>query len=161
MQGVDTCRPKTRKYRPGIAAVQVMSTLMPSTVITMRLLRGIVALIFMAHAVVRLANGSIPQFGAFLESRGLPAGVFLVHAISAFEIIGGGLLAVGVRVKWICSGLTLIVLGGIALIHAQRGWFVGEHGIGGMEFSWLLVFALLALAAEDHARAAERPAASA
>lgn len=132
--------------------VNVMTSLMPSQIVAMRLLRGMVALIFMAHAVVRLVNGSVAGFGAFLETQGLPAGVQWVYSISAFEIGGGALLALGIRVKWICAGLATIVIVGIVLIHFQLGWFVGEHGVGGMEFSWLLVFALLALAAEDHFR---------
>ena len=129
-----------------------MPRLMPSRIVAMHLLRGVLALIFLAHAVVRIASGSVPQFAAFLESQGLPAGVFLVHAISAFEILGSGLLVFGIRVKWPCAVLGAIVLGGIALIHARFGWFVGEHGAGGMEFSWLLVFALLAVAADDQSR---------
>lgn len=133
-----------------------MPPLMPSRIVAMQLLRGALALIFLAHAVVRVVNGSVPQFGAFLESRGLPFGVQLVHAISAYEIVGGSLLAIGVRVKWVCAGLAIIVLGGIALIHAHLGWFVGEHGVGGMEFSWLLMFALLAVAADDHSDTPDR-----
>lgn len=115
-------------------------------------LRGTVALIFMAHALVRLVNGSVPQFGAFLEARGFPWGTSLVMLISAYEIIGGMLLAFGVRVKLVCAGLAVIALVGIVLIHRNLGWFVGEHGTGGMEFSWLLVAALLVLAASDHSR---------
>ncbi|MEP6881174.1 MAG: DoxX family protein [Dokdonella sp.] len=125
---------------------------LPSLRLAIILLRGTVALIFMAHATVRLVNGSVPQFGAFLESRGFPWGVALVLLISSYEIIGGSLLALGIRVKWVCAGLAIIVLVGIAIIHVNLGWFVGEHGTGGMEFSWLLVFALLVLAANDHER---------
>ena len=59
------------------------------------------------------------------------------------------------------AGLAIIVLVGIALIHANLGWFVGEHGTGGMEFSWLLGFALLVLAANDHERGHVRAASAA
>lgn len=110
------------------------------------LMRGTVALIFMAHAVVRLANGSVPQFGAFLESRGFPAGTALVGLISGWEILGGLLLALGIGVRVVCAGLAVIVVTGIVLIHAHLGWFVGEHGTGGMEFSVLLAAALLVIA---------------
>lgn len=113
------------------------------------ILRGMVALIFMAHALVRLVNGSVPQFGAFLEARGFPFGFALVLLISAYEIIGGLMLALGIHVKRVCAGLAVIALVGIVLIHWNLGWFVGEHGTGGMEFSWLLAAALLVLAASD------------
>ena len=35
------------------------------------------------------------------------------------------------------------------LIHANLGWFVGEHGVGGMEYSLCLIVALLVIAAAD------------
>jgi putative oxidoreductase len=135
-----------------------MSGLLPNASLALVLLRGMVALIFLAHAVVRLVNGSAPQFGAFLENAGFPQGYVLVLLISAYEIIGGSLLALGIRVKWVCAGLMFIVLMGIVLIHSHLGWFVGEHGVGGMEFSWLLVFALLMLAAVDRDRDRLKPA---
>lgn len=121
----------------------------PST--AMLVLRGVVALAFMAHALVRLVNGSVPQFGAFLERCGLPQGVPLVYAISAVELVGGSLLMLGWCVRSSCVALGAIVIGGVVLIHVHQGWFVGEHGVGGMEYSVLLVAALLVLAAENGA----------
>jgi putative oxidoreductase len=118
------------------------------------LLRGTVALVFLAHALVRLVNGSVPQFGAFLERSGFVHGVAWVLAISACEIVAGTLLIAGLCVRGACAVLAAIVLGGIVLIHARSGWFVGEHGTGGMEFSVLLLAALLVIAAEDRGRRA-------
>ena len=120
------------------------------------LLRAVVALVFMAHAVVRVVNGSMGQFAAFLEAQGFAPGLVWVWMISACEIVAGLLLLLGVRIAAASMGLLLIVLGGIVLIHARIGWFVGEHGTGGMEFSWLLVAALLVLAAADRERAKAR-----
>jgi putative oxidoreductase len=113
------------------------------------LLRGALALMFMAHAVVRVVNGSIPGFGAFLESRGWPEGVLLVWAITLFEIVGGALMALGWRVRWMASGLFFIDAMGVFLIHRHLGWFVGEHGTGGSEYSVLLMAGLLVVAAAD------------
>lgn len=113
------------------------------------LLRVSVAFIFLAHAVVRIANGTIPRFGGFLESKGLPAGEVLVWAITAFEIAGGLMLALGKQVKCMSVGFILLLLTGIVLIHAELGWFVGEHGSGGCEYSFVLIVALIAIAAAD------------
>jgi putative oxidoreductase len=132
--------------KPPAAFHTDMRSFTPASLHSLTLLRGTVALIFMAHAVVRLVNHNVPQFGAFLESLGFPAGVVLVWLISGYEIGGGLLLALGIGVRWVCAGLALIVVMGIVLIHAQLGWFVGEHGTGGMEFSVLLVAALLVIA---------------
>jgi putative oxidoreductase len=41
---------------------------------------------------------------------------------------------------------------GIVLIHAQKGWFVGEHGTGGVEYSIVLFVACVVLAAADRER---------
>ena len=130
-----------------------MSTPLPPLHFSLLLLRAVVALVFMAHATVRLANGSVAQFAAFLESQGFAHGLVWVGMISGWEIVAGLLLLLGWRMRLACAGLLVIVLGGIALIHARFGWFVGEHGTGGMEFSWLLVAALLVLAAAAHERA--------
>jgi putative oxidoreductase len=48
--------------------------------------------------------------------------------------------------------LGAIVAGGIVLIHARLGWFVGEHGTGGSEYSVALLVLLLLIAAQDRAK---------
>lgn len=112
-------------------------------------LRVAVAVFFMAHAAVRVVNGSIPQFGAFLEQRGWPQGVLLVWGVSSYELIAGTLMALGWRTRWMALGLFIIAAMGIAIIHARLGWFVGEHGTGGMEYSLSLMVSLLVIAAAD------------
>jgi putative oxidoreductase len=111
------------------------------------LLRVAVALFFMAHAAVRVVVGGVPQFGAFLEARGFPFGVAIVWAISVYELAGGITFALGRWVRELAVGFMLIVVGGIVLIHAGRGWFVGEHGTGGVEYSLSLLVSLIVLAA--------------
>lgn len=116
---------------------------------TLLLLRVSVAFIFITHAVIRIANGTIERFASFLESKGLPFGTVTVWCLSAFEIIGGVLLALGYYKKWLSAGFIVILLVGIILIHASLGWFVGEHGSGGSEYSFILIAALLVIAAGD------------
>lgn len=116
---------------------------------TLGLLRISVALVFIAHAVVRLMNGTIPRFGGFLTTKGLPGGIAIVWAVTAFEIIGGLLLALGYFTKWLSAGFIIMLLVGIILIHASLGWFVGEHGTGGSEYSYILIIALLVIAAAN------------
>ncbi|WP_142688407.1 DoxX family protein [Chitinophaga polysaccharea] len=116
------------------------------------ILRIAVAVIFLAHAIVRICNGSIPQFGAFMESKGLPYGVAWVWAITAYEIVGGLLLLLGIYTRLLSAGFIILLLAGIVLIHASLGWFVGEHGTGGCEYSVILIVALLVIAAEKRER---------
>jgi len=108
------------------------------------LLRVGTAALFMAHALVRVMKpGSIPQFGLFLEKCGLPQGASIVWLITVFELGAGLLMALGLGTRYMAAGFGVILLGGIALIHRHLGWFVGEHGSGGSEYSVALLLALL------------------
>jgi len=110
------------------------------------------AIFFMAHAGVRIANGSIPRFGAFMESQGSPFGVPLVWAITLSELIAGTMLILGLYVRLAVIPLFIIAATGIVLIHRHLGWFVGEHGVGGSEYSVALMVLLLVVAAGDRPR---------
>ena len=127
----------------------------------LRVLRVAVAVFFMAHAAVRVVKGSIPQFGAFLGQHGWPQSVLWVWGITAYELIAGNLMALGWRARWMALGLFTIAAMGIVIIHWQLGWFVGEHGTGGMEYSLSLMVSLLVIAAVDAtARDDRRPLAA-
>ena len=111
------------------------------------LLRVSVALVFFLHAVVRVANGTIEQFAEFLSSKGIGYGTPVVWCITGYEILGSIVLAFGYFIKILSAGFILILLVGVVLIHASLGWFVGEHGTGGSEYSFILIIALVVIAA--------------
>lgn len=113
------------------------------------LLRCSVALVFIAHALVRVINETTPQFSLFLQNKGFLFGTQIVWIITVFEIAGSIALAAGYCVKWISAGLILILLVGIVLIHTSFGWFVGEHGTGGCEYSFMLIVVLIVVASAD------------
>ena len=114
------------------------------------LLRISIALIFLAHAIVRLLlNGSVEQFATYLNNKGLVFGATIVWLITIFEIIGGIALITGHYIRWFAAGFIVLLLVGCVLIHGERGWFVGEHGSGGCEYSFALIMALLLIAAAD------------
>ncbi len=114
-------------------------------------LRVGIASLFMAHAITRIANGTIPRFGGFLSNLGFPEGVAVVWAITLVEIVAGTLIIVGYKIRYAVCGLFAVALGGIILIHRHKGWFVGEHGSGGSEYSVCLMLGLLVIAAADAA----------
>lgn len=122
------------------------------TPLTLLIARVATAGLFMAHAVVRIANGTIPQFGQFLEAQGFPAGEALVWAITVTELVAGVLLIIGRFVRPAAAALLAIAVGGIVLIHRHFGWFVGEHGTGGIEYSAALIILLLLIMANDQDR---------
>lgn len=119
---------------------------------SLTVLRVVTPLFFIAHAVVRIINGSIPAFADFLGARGFPQPQAVVWAITVVELVAGMLMIVGYRVRCMAALLASIALGGIILIHARLGWFVGEHGTGGSEYSVCLLLCLLVIAAADDAR---------
>ena len=114
--------------------------------------RIVTALLFMAHAAVRIANGTIPQFGKFMASVGFPAGEAVVWTITIVELIAGTLLILNRYVRVAATALFAIAATGIVLIHRHLGWFVGEHGTGGSEYSVALMVLLIVIAAADRSR---------
>jgi putative oxidoreductase len=113
------------------------------------LLRFSVAFIFLAHAIIRVTGGTVVRFGDYLNNKGFVYGTPLVWGLTVYEIIGGFLLAFGFFTKWLSAGFIGIIALGIVIIHLENGWFVGEHGAGGCEYSFLLIIALIVIAAAD------------
>ena len=114
---------------------------------------------FMAHAIVRILNGTIPRFGQFMESLGFPAGVPLVWAITTVELVAGMMLIFRWRVLPATTALFAVALGGVVLIHRNLGWFVGEHGSGGSEYSVALMVLLVLIAAYETQSRRQNPSA--
>jgi len=114
---------------------------------SLTVLRVVTPLLFMAHAVVRIVNGTIPQFADFLGGSGFPQPLLLVWVITVVEIVAGTLMIAGVKVRCMAAALACVAIGGIVIIHAKLGWFVGEHGTGGSEYSVCLLLCLLVIAA--------------
>ncbi|NML19540.1 DoxX family protein [Pseudoflavitalea sp. G-6-1-2] len=113
-------------------------------------LRVSVAIVFLAHAIVRIAlEGSIAQFSLFMQNKGFPFPTAVVWMITVFEIAGGIALALGYWVRLLSAGFIILLTVGIIIIHLSLGWFVGEHGDGGCEYSFILIVALLVIAADD------------
>ncbi|MFT3754890.1 MAG: DoxX family protein [Pseudoxanthomonas sp.] len=116
---------------------------------SLHVLRVMTAVFFLAHAIVRICNGTIPRFGDFMEAHGFAHGVLWVWAITLCELVCGVLMVCNRMTRWAASGLAVIAAGGIVIIHVHRGWFVGEHGTGGCEYSVALLVMLLVVAAFD------------
>ena len=113
------------------------------------LARVATALLFASHAVVRIAKGTIPNFALFMESVGLGDGFAVVWAITIVELSAAAMMILGVGVRVAALSLMAIAAGGIVLIHRHFGWFVGEHGTGGSEYSVALIVLLVVIAGSD------------
>ncbi len=111
--------------------------------------RVIVAGLFIAHGLVRIANGTVDDFGSFLDGKGFPLGVLLAWIITAYEIAGGILIIADRWTRAIALGFVFHQVMGIALVHAKNGWFVVGAGSGGMEYSVLLIASCLLIASKN------------
>jgi putative oxidoreductase len=113
------------------------------------LLRIGVSVIMMAHGFQRLYYNTVDDFGVFLNAKGFVIGYALAWTITLFELAGGLLLALGKFARWICLMWMIVITMGIILVHAQNGWFVVGPSTGGVEYSILLLLALITIASHE------------
>ena len=109
-----------------------------------------VGAIFITHGLARLYYWSVPDFGGFLASSGLPFGLMLAWTITVGEIVSGALLILGKYVRYCIPFHATVILGGIFLVHLQNGWFVVGHGANGIEYSVLLLVAMYTVYRGEH-----------
>jgi putative oxidoreductase len=113
-------------------------------------LRLALALFFMIHAVTRFTEPNyFASLGVGLGHFGMPFGYALGILATTIELVGGTLLIFNKFAKWTALGFFGISSVGIAFIHLNLGWFVGEFGNGGAEFSVAICATALVIAAFD------------
>lgn len=125
----------------------------PRSARSWRFLRILLACFIAAHGWARLITGGVVPFGGWLESQGLPLGVAIAGAITAFEIVGTPLFAAGRLVFPLSLAYSAIYFVGIILVHLPAGWFVVGLGRNGAEYSVLLITCLLLVGIQHRARA--------
>ena len=110
---------------------------------SIHLLRIMLSICMIAHGTQRLYLNTVAGFGGFLNSKGFLLGVPIAWGITLFELIAGLLLLLNYFTKWISLVWALQLLIGIILVHLQNGWFVVGPSTGGVEYSVVLIVALL------------------
>lgn len=102
------------------------------------LLRVALGAMFIAHSVVlKYFIFTLPGTAQFFASLGLPPA--LAYVVFALEAVGGVLLLLGVRTRWVAAAL-IPVLAGAAWAHAANGWVFSNQG-GGWEYPVFLIAA--------------------
>jgi len=102
--------------------------------LVMRLSLGVM---FVAHALLKLAVFTLPGTAQFFQSMGLPGP--LAYAVFAAELVGGLLLIAGVGTRWVAIALLPVLLGA-TWAHAGNGW-VFSAPKGGWEYPAFLAAA--------------------
>ena len=111
------------------------------------LLRFAVAVIFAVHSVFTILDGSVNDFGKlYLNTVGFaPFGVVIAWAVKLTHLFSVPLLILNKFLKPVCIANMFILIMGIFMIHLKEGWFVVGGGRNGVEFNFLLIFALLTI----------------
>lgn len=107
------------------------------------LLRVALGIMFIAHSVVlKYFTFTLAGTAQYFASIGLPS--FLAYVVFALEAVGGILLVVAVRTRWVALGL-IPVLGGAMWVHAGNGWVFNAPN-GGWEYPLFLIVISLVVA---------------
>ena len=118
------------------------------------LLRLSLALMFFAHAWLKVKVFTIPGTVKYFQSLGVPG--FFAYLTIAAEIGGGLLLLFGIGTRWVALALVPLILGTIVLVHGRNGWLFTNKD-GGWEYPAFWIVGLLVLAALGNGSAALGP----
>ena len=108
-------------------------------------LRMVAAIIFILHAGARIYNDSLTGFGDFLNHKGFPFGFYTAWIVTVFELAGSVFMFFRRFVKIFCIGEMIILISGIVLVHWQKGRYIEDMSIGGIEYSIILITILFAI----------------
>src|SRR6187551_1630270 len=107
------------------------------------LLRIALALMFFAHAWLKIKVFTPAGAAKYFESLGVPG--FLAYLTMAAEIAGGTLLLLGIETRWVALLLVPLIAGTIVLVHGKNGWLFTNKD-GGWEYPAFWTVGLIALA---------------
>lgn len=106
-------------------------------------LRVALGAMFIAHSVVlKYFTYTLAGTAQYFESIGLPAA--LAYIVFALEAVGGVLLVLGIRTRWVALGLVPVLIGA-TWAHIGNGW-VFSNPNGGWEYPLFLIVASIVVA---------------
>jgi putative oxidoreductase len=107
------------------------------------LLRVSLAVMFFAHAWLKIKVFTPAGTAKYFESLGLPG--FVAYLTMAAEVGGGLLLLLGIETRWVALLLVPLMAGTIVLVHGKNGWLFTNKD-GGWEFPAFWIVGLIVLA---------------
>lgn len=118
------------------------------------LLRASLALMFFAHAYLKIVVFTPAGAAKYFESLGVPG--FLAYLSMAAEVGGGLLLLLGIETRWVALLLVPLMVGTIVLVHGKAGWLFTNKD-GGWEYPAFWIVGLIVLAMLGDGAAAVGP----
>jgi putative oxidoreductase len=116
-------------------------------------LRISLGLMFIAHSVIlKYFTFTLAGTAQYFQSIGLPGP--LAYVVFALEAVGGVLLVLGIRTRWVGLGLVPILIGA-AWVHSGNGW-VFSNPNGGWEYPLFLIVISIVVALQAEGVRAER-----
>ena len=132
-----------------------MSTLPAASPYVATLLRLALALMCVAHALLKLLVFSLPGTAQFFISTGLPG--WLAYPVFMLELVAGIALLLGWHSRWFALSLIPVMLGA-TWVHFGNGW-LHTSANGGWEYPAFLSVSLMVQALLGNgAFALQRPA---
>ena len=105
------------------------------------LLRVSLGIMFIAHSVIlKYFTFTLAGTAQYFASIGLPSS--LAYVVFALEAIGGVLLVIGIRTRWVALALVPVLVGA-TWAHIGNGW-VFSNANGGWEYPLFLAAAAAA-----------------
>ena len=99
-------------------------------------LRISLGLMFIAHSVIlKYFTFTLAGTAQYFQSIGLPGP--LAYVVFALEAVGGVLLVLGIRSRWVALGLVPVLVGA-TWAHSGNGW-VFSSANGGWEYPLFLI----------------------
>jgi putative oxidoreductase len=118
------------------------------------LLRTSLGLMFIAHGLIlKFFTFTLAGTAQYFASIGLPGA--LAYVVFALETIGGVLLVINYRTRWVALGLIPVLLGAL-WVHIGNGWVFSNAG-GGWEYPVYLVVISAVVALQATPVHAKRP----
>jgi putative oxidoreductase len=115
-------------------------------------LRVSLGLMFIAHSVIlKYFTFTLAGTAQYFDSIGLPG--FLAYVVFAAEAIGGVLLVLNIRTRWVALTLVPLLLGA-TWVHIGNGWVFSNEG-GGWEYPVFLIIATVVVALQAEAVTSE------
>src|SRR5665811_2076817 len=110
-------------------------------------LRFAIVIILLAHSIPGMFDNSIHDFGdLYLNQIGFaPLGIPIAWSIKISHLVAAFCLIFEKYVKWACIVTIFVLIAGIVIVHFKEGWFVVGGGRNGVEFNFILIFALLTI----------------